>query len=235
MLDCGEHGAAADGDSLGSGFPFPVPWKLIPANMYLIFRFIYSVMVAPEVAEKRVFLKSKGLKDPMNFMELQRPDVPWISQALTEASLPLDFVPSNAMTTGPIVISVGSVEEQDPAMMRWLEQRPTVLISLGSSVEYTEEMSRIMVGAIKKVLDQTNVQFLWKRKPYTKYSDDFKAPVLDYIDQGRVRIETWLSVDPPSLLESGHITAFVHHGGANCYHEAIACVQYHCHSHDWTG
>jgi hypothetical protein len=32
----------------------------------------------------------------------------------------------------------------------------------------------------------------------------------------------WLAVDPVSLLETGDVVVSVHHGGSNCYHEAIA-------------
>lgn len=39
---------------------------------------------------------------------------------------------------------------------------------------------------------------------------------------GRFRLENWLNADPAALLEIGHIILSVHHGGSNCYHEAVA-------------
>jgi hypothetical protein len=38
---------------------------------------------------------------------------------------------------------------------------------------------------------------------------------------GRLRIKKWLEVEPPTLLQGGHIVAFVHHGGAGSYHDSI--------------
>ncbi|SCO42679.1 uncharacterized protein FFMR_06900 [Fusarium fujikuroi] len=33
---------------------------------------------------------------------------------------------------------------------------------------------------------------------------------------------SWLIADPSSLLDTGNIVTSVHHGGSNCYHEALA-------------
>lgn len=53
------------------------------------------------------------------------------------------------------------------------------------------------------------------------YSDEYKKPLQAHLDSGRLKLSTWLEADPTSILESGHVVAFVHHGGANCYHEAV--------------
>lgn len=60
-----------------------------------------------------------------------------------------------------------------------------------------------------------------KMSKESEYSDDFKLPVQEFIDNGRLRLASWLHVDPTSILESGHVIASVHHGGANCYHETV--------------
>lgn len=56
------------------------------------------------------------------------------------------------------------------------------------------------------------------------YSDDFSLPVKDYISSERLKISSWLTADPTAILKSGNVVAFVHHGGANCYHEAVLYV-----------
>ncbi|KAI1753295.1 hypothetical protein F4782DRAFT_497441 [Xylaria castorea] len=43
-----------------------------------------------------------------------------------------------------------------------------------------------------------------------------------YLENGRLKIESWSEVPPVSLLETRHIVASVHHGGAGCYSEALA-------------
>lgn len=82
-----------------------------------------------------------------------------------------------------------------------------------------------MAGAIADVLSETDAQFIWKAEKDTTAGDfDWDAaiaPLKPYIEAGRVRVFSWLTIEPPSLLETGDIVASVHHGGSNCYHEAI--------------
>ena len=136
--------------------------------------------------------------------------------------MPIEVTPENVTCVGPIVISVASVEQQDPGLAAWLAARPTILINLGSIIRYTEEQARAMVGALAVVMrPQPEVQELWKLHKYGEYGDAFLPPVQDAIRDGRLKLEKWLAADPIAILKSGHIIAAVHHGGANCYHEAI--------------
>jgi hypothetical protein len=79
-----------------------------------------------------------------------------------------------------------------------------------------------MSVAIAEVLSKLNVQILWKFNKMGEYPDDSLLPLRPYLDGDRVRMPSWLIADPSSLLETGDIIASVHHGGSNCYHEAIA-------------
>ena len=83
-----------------------------------------------------------------------------------------------------------------------------------------------MANAMAQVLDTTDgkVQFLWKMRKHGEYSDDFLEPLRPHLESGRIRIVDWLKADPPALLESGAIAVSVHHGGSNCYHEALLYV-----------
>ncbi|CAG7561845.1 unnamed protein product [Fusarium equiseti] len=196
--------------SMSSGLPFPVPWSKIPENIYLNMRFIYAVLRMPDVVSKRKALREKGLKDPINFFGIYRDDVPWITVTAEGASIPVDYIPSNVTITNPIVLSVAPAEEQDPKLVEWLKKKPTVLVNLGSTV-----------AALANVLDKVDIQFLWKFNKVGEYSDDVFLPVKQHIESGRLKLERWLTVDPTALLESGLIVASIHHGGANCYNEAV--------------
>ncbi|KAF4982993.1 hypothetical protein FZEAL_1494 [Fusarium zealandicum] len=207
--------------AMASGFPFPVPWRKIPENIYLNMRFIYSVVMMPDLAAKRKDLREHGLKDPINFFAMYRADVPWVSVSAEGATIQADFIPSNVTTTNPIVLSVAPAAEQDFEMVEWLKKAPTALVNLGSSVIWSETQATTMAQAIAHVLDTTGVQFLWKFNKLGDYSDDFLLPLQPHIDSGRLKMQNWLTVDPTSLLETGHVVASVHHGGANCYNEAI--------------
>uniref|UniRef100_A0A8H7N409 UDP-glycosyltransferases domain-containing protein n=1 Tax=Bionectria ochroleuca TaxID=29856 RepID=A0A8H7N409_BIOOC len=208
--------------ALSSGFTFPVPLRKIPENIYLNFRFIYSAMMTPDLSAKKTELKKHGLRDPINFLALHRPDVPWITMTTKGASIPVDYVPPNVFCAGPMYLSVATAAEQDAELADWLKNAPTVLLNLGSTVQYTSERAAVMVTAIENVLSNTSVQILWKFAKVGEYSDEVLEPLQQFVAGGRLRIDKWLTVDPTSLLETGDIVASVHHGGSNCYHEAIA-------------
>ncbi|KAF5018437.1 hypothetical protein F66182_9582, partial [Fusarium sp. NRRL 66182] len=112
--------------AISSGFEFPVPWRKMPENIILNFRFIYSVMKMPDLAAKKKFLREKGLRDPINFFGIYRDDVPWITVTAEGASIPVDYVPSNVTVTNPIVLSAAPAAEQDAALVDWLKKAPTV-------------------------------------------------------------------------------------------------------------
>jgi hypothetical protein len=79
-----------------------------------------------------------------------------------------------------------------------------------------------MAEALEEVLSKTDVQIIWKFNKLNEYPNDFLTPLQRYIDNDRLILSNWLTVDPYSLLQTGDIIATVHHGGSNCYHEGIA-------------
>ena len=215
---------------MGSGFPFPVPLSLIPQNIYLNLRFISSLIRMPAIAAKRAFLASNGVPDPINFYGLHRPDVPWITQTTPAATINVDFIPENVTCTGPITLSAPSAQgeegqnEEEVALLRWLRQKPTVLINLGSAFTYSRSQTAQMIAGIQRVLEKTpDLQVLWKYKASANLVDyDWESLVAPLQATQRVKVMQWLTIDPTALLESGDIVAFVTHGGANGFHESIA-------------
>ncbi|KAI1857010.1 uncharacterized protein JN550_013503 [Neoarthrinium moseri] len=96
---------------------------------------------------------------------------------------------------------------------------------------WMKSKAEFMALALAQVLEQTDLQVLWKFQKDTndanlthrlEYDDTFLEPLRPFLDRGRVRTQTWLSADPTALLKTGHIVVSVHHGGSGCYHEAIA-------------
>ncbi|CAI4214416.1 unnamed protein product [Parascedosporium putredinis] len=177
--------------SIASGFDYPLKWSQIPANIFAHARLAYNVLTVPGGAASRAFLRKNGIKNPLDFIHSHRIDRPWICQA------------------------------QDPELTAWVKQKPTVLINLGSVFVYDEGRAKAMANAIANVLSQVDIQVIWKFKKLHTYGDDFKSPLQSFIDTGRVKLIDWLAVDPAALLETGDIMALVHHGGSNCYHEAM--------------
>jgi hypothetical protein len=207
---------------MGSDFSFPVPWRRIPENVYITARFIYMILTRRNFKATRKYLEAHGISSSV---VLPHPDRLWISQNMLGASIPLEFTPPNVISAGPILVDDEPAVEQDPELAAWLSRAPTVLVNLGSLFTYTEEQATTMALAIRDVLARTDVQVLWKMAKEGSYPDTgYTLPVRSDIEKGRLRITDWLSVSPVSLLETGDIIASVHHGGANCYHEAIAYV-----------
>lgn len=207
---------------MSSGHPYPVPWHLIPANIYLNIRFIYSVLVTPSLTEKKTFLRQNGIAKPLDVFSIYQKDYLWLSQSLPELDFPMSVVPDNVVTCGPIFRSSAPAVDQDPELASWLSQAPTVLINLGSTVDYSPEGARELIRAIKTLLENSKVQVLWKFIKRGEYPEDVFAEVSKEIKDGRLRVEKWLGIDPAAMMETGNIVVSVHHGGANCFFEAVA-------------
>ncbi|CAG9949088.1 unnamed protein product [Clonostachys rosea f. rosea IK726] len=207
--------------ALASGYPYPVPWNLVPSNIWLQIRMIVGLLTNPRIVAMQKYLKGRGVKNPIQ-PGFGVPGVPAIIATFPEANLPLEVVPDTTRFCGPVVADAATVEEQDPELASWLKQGPTMMVNLGSLVQYSQERASIMVEAIRIVLvSAENSQVLWKFRKAEKYGDEVFDPVREYISNGRLRVETWLNVDPISLLQTGDIAVSVHHGGAGCFHEAI--------------
>lgn len=217
--------------AMGSGFPFPVPWHRIPENAAMLAKLTYHMFFPPGLEEKRRRLREGGVPNPVNLAQVRRDDVPLIAQDIEGVMLPLAYLPPNVTGVSPIAISVAPAAEQDPELVAWLARGPTVLVNLGSTVRFSERQARVMAGALAAMLDRAppGTQVIWKFRKLRlppgepQYADDVvEGPLRRFIDQDRVRLPRWLTVDPTALLESGHIAVSVHHGGANVFNEAVA-------------
>ncbi|EJT78299.1 hypothetical protein GGTG_03400 [Gaeumannomyces tritici R3-111a-1] len=221
--------------ALTSGFPFPLPWRKIPENLAILARLAYHVVFAPGLGEKRRRLREAGVLDPLRLRQIRRDDgVPLITQDMEGAMLPLAYLPPNVTAVGPIAVSVAPAAEQDPELAAWLAGGggggPAVLVNLGSSVRFSERQARAVAGALAVVLERgpPGTRVIWKFRKLEvapgepQYADDVvEGPLRRFINEGRVRLPSWLTVDPTALLESGHVAVSVHHGGANVFNEAV--------------
>lgn len=178
----------------------------------------------PKLSAKKSYLRQHGIAKPLDMLSIYQPLYPWLSQSLPEIDFPISVIPASVVPCGPIYLSVASAADQDPNLASWLQRAPTVLINLGSATNYDEIGAFEMAKAIKLMLDQTQVQVLWKFNKRTEFGDEFLKELEFERISGRLRLENWLVVDPASLLETGNVIVSVHHGGANCYHEAVGYV-----------
>ncbi|KFA72664.1 hypothetical protein S40288_03412 [Stachybotrys chartarum IBT 40288] len=208
--------------SLGSDLPFPIPWSKIITAIWERLRFVLWVVSNPRLLEVRAYLRDKGVQNPLDFVSGPNEEQPWLLMSFPEANAPLTRIPPGAVICGPMVLDLAPAEQQDPELAAWLKRAPTVLVNLGSAVMYTEQRASAMAASFAEVLEKTDVQILWKFRKSGELDDGFLKPIDKYVESGRVRLENWLNVDPPSLLQTGDVVLSVHHGGANCFYETIS-------------
>lgn len=88
------------------------------------------------------YILENGIAKLLDFLTVYHEDYPWIPQSFQEIEYPFEIIPENVVQCGPIFLSTAPASEQDPELANWLKKAPTVLIDLGSSVNYDE------VGAV---------------------------------------------------------------------------------------
>jgi hypothetical protein len=153
--------------------------------------------------------------------------VTWLVPSLPEIDLPLAFIPKNAIPCGPIIMEFAPVADIDAELASWLARRPTVLINLGTLYKFDEGAAKRMLVAIEHLLEKIkDVQVLWKLSA-EREEDAWVGEMRKLArDDGRLRIEKWISAEIAAVLASDTVVLAVHHGGASSYHEAIWSVFY---------
>jgi len=169
--------------------------------------------------------------------ERKRKPTPVLAASLLEVDLPLTYVPSHVHAMGPIIGRWEPIQKSDPEMLAWLSRGPTLYINPGSLVRVDESQALEMAAAIKSVLRKakepgneamSNLQVIWKLKKYGDYdTKSTKCAMYDILgpemESGLIKIEKWLTPEPLSILQSGHVVCSAHHGGANSFNEALLC------------
>ncbi|KAF8555815.1 UDP-Glycosyltransferase/glycogen phosphorylase [Imleria badia] len=212
--------------ALSSGFPFPPRWWQIPLNVYLNIRLIMQFMTSVNMKQITALRRSFGLDN--TFGAKRFPGVTYICPALTEIDFPLAVIPDEILLCGPIVMPFDPLEESDPALMKWLENGPTVMINLGSHVLSNEELAREMSRAFRILLDyhdkkggSRKIQVLWKAKPDGDIQKVIDEIIGKEIKEERIKVVAWLDAEPVSILQHPNVVCTVHHGGANSFYEGI--------------
>ncbi|KAI0458272.1 hypothetical protein F5B21DRAFT_460430 [Xylaria acuta] len=209
--------------AFSTGFPYPLPWTYLVENCYTKWT-IDSAAHDPQVKAINQVRSAQGLHEPLGSFTPWVKGVPHICPSLPEIDLPLSW-PPNVHNCGPIMLPSPPITETDPDLLAWLQKRPTVLMALGTHFEAYAATVREQAVGLRVLLDaRPDIQVLWKLKTEETSEGDgkesLKAILGEEIENGRVRIESWLKPDPAAILRSGHVICAVHHGGANSYFEA---------------
>ncbi|KAJ6146040.1 hypothetical protein N7497_008022 [Penicillium chrysogenum] len=203
----------------GSGYPYPLPWRLILANIYMVFCFVFIVHLGRPMRGLLDIRKKVGIRTAFPHVAPYCEDHLHLSPAFPEMDFPL-YVPDNVVSCGPILRTYSSLADIDPALDSWLKE-PTILICLGSHVQAPENDAMEMTVAIQAVLREfSNMQVLWKLAYDWKSSPTVKDILEPLVNSDKVRTFPWIKPEIISVLEGGNIVAYVHHGGGNSFFEA---------------
>jgi hypothetical protein len=205
--------------STGSGYPFPLPWSLIPANFFMVCCFGWFVRFGKPMRDILDIRKKAGIRTPFPHVSPYSREDLHLTPSFPEMDFPL-YVPGNVISCGPILRRCLPLAESDAELGSWLKE-PTILICLGSHVQHPEDDAIEMTKAIQTVLREfPDMQVLWKLRYDWQGSPRVKSVLESLVLSGNVRVVSWIKPEIVSLFEGGNIVANVHHGGANSYFEA---------------
>ncbi|KAL2872668.1 uncharacterized protein BJX67DRAFT_369251 [Aspergillus lucknowensis] len=212
---------------LCSGYSFPLPWKHVIPNAFLALTLGAKVIRSPDIKALNKRRHAEGIQGGLPILlPSAGHNVPLLIASRAELDFP-SFVPKNISMCGPILRPSLPISEESPDLAKWLSQRPTVLVNLGSNVCFSRAHAKKFASGLRILLDaRPDIQVLWKLKPDRQedVSDWISVAlpgILDELLDERVRVEEWLPVEPICILQSGQVCCVVHHGGANSYNEAM--------------
>ncbi|KAK3938142.1 hypothetical protein QBC46DRAFT_460426 [Diplogelasinospora grovesii] len=228
---------------VGKGFDYPVPWRLIPINIFLIFLTIiigsifdsHRRSIQRYVAEQADGAKLTTLNDLSLNPNL---GIKFLVANREEIEFPLRVIPPHIIPCGPMIRPAKPVAEVDPDFAKWLARGPTLYINLGTHAALNERFAAEMATAIRIVLDHARsvlwrdkrlagLQVLWKLTKEGEYevlepgSAIYKILGRE-IRKGTVRVVDWIEAEPTAVLETQTVICAVHHGGANSFLETLS-------------
>jgi len=211
---------------MSSGYPFPLPFYLVLANIYILLRLAaMCFLFSPEFREIAAVRKNAGLPGPI---PSTRPYVAekthYLVPDLPELSLPLEYIPPNVSACGPITPLPTTINNSEGSvqLLEWMKKGETVIVNFGSHMSLERGSCASLARGLGTALQKhPKLRVLWKLKLQPEMSLD--AEITDALGlawvEGRVRIVEWLDVSPADLLALPGVVASVHHGGANAYFE----------------
>ncbi|KAL0937003.1 udp-glucoronosyl and udp-glucosyl transferase family protein [Colletotrichum truncatum] len=234
-----------------TSFPYPVPLHLIPLNVFytIVAGVIVSTSkrqsqisehlhraIDPKIEVFTITHMGlmKAPPEGLRVLVANSPDI----------DFPFEVIPNFITPCGPITLASPPISDgsQDPELAGWLSRGPTVYMNLGTHHLFDISLAREAALAFRYLLDEAQVsqhhrklQILWKMPRKSSEGDhtdpssteflgpwqEIKAILGSEIDRDQVRIVNWITAEPKSVLESGHVVLAINHGGANSFHEAL--------------
>ncbi|KAL0951773.1 hypothetical protein HGRIS_008444 [Hohenbuehelia grisea] len=202
-----------------SGNPFPVPWRLFFSNIVINIKMIATFMSNPLMNASPASRKKNGYKGGHPLREYFHPDINFISPSIVETDFP-HFCPPNIRRFGTITLDTVPLEQSDPELHAWLDRKRTVVIVLGTHINYSENTATAFICGLLEYLP-TDMQVLWKLKNKSEVGHIVEGFMdkAEVEDRNRFKIVDWIVGDPSAIMVHPNVACYVHHGGANSFHE----------------
>ncbi|KAK0716106.1 hypothetical protein B0H67DRAFT_515661 [Lasiosphaeris hirsuta] len=202
---------------LGSGYKIPLDFVAVLCNIYLAIAIHFCAFWSAPVRQLTKARNRRGISGPLStIFDEVNPGLLYLVQSKPQSDFPLR-IPSNVVGCGPILPAFEPLAETHPELSWWLNAGPTIVINMGSHVTHESRQISEILHAIEAALEKHQThQVLWKLQSDT-------VPKIPPAIAPRVRIMSWLPGHPAAILTaSPSIVAYVHHGGSNSFHEAVA-------------
>ena len=205
--------------SFGSGIPFPIPLSYVLKNTILTFTFIYRIITNPDLKELMRYRRSHGLPGKyfaLGGLPIKR-SIHTLCFGLPELELPITLSPKIGLY-GPVTLDSTPLSKDDE-LSKWLDGGRTIAMSMGTHFKYSEAQVRNTLRGFIAGTSATD-QVFWKLPDKVKFQDVIDEELENERVKERFRIVDWIDVDPGEVMKHENVVAYVHHGGANSYHEA---------------
>ena len=184
------------------------------------FGFVWEIVKSPDISELNKYRNAHGLPGWLPVKSAATRAVHVICSSVREVDFPL-VVPNWLGLYGPIVLDMTPIETSDPELYRWLGRGKTVIMCMGTHFRYSESQVKAVISGFLSAIDHdSDTQFLWKLSDKSKLEGLIDEALKDPRDNQRFRIVNWFEADPASIMRHPNVVAYVHHGGANSFHEA---------------
>ncbi|RDW90305.1 glycosyltransferase [Aspergillus mulundensis] len=215
---------------ISSGLPYPLPLLLIAINIYLIFKLVFHTFLSARVRALTQWRNQIGIPGDLTTIYANfNKKVAWLMPSIPQSDFPIK-VPANVTGCGPIIPPFESAA-RDQSTASWLAQRPTILFNLGSHMKYKVDDAQQVITALSMVLGRfPDAQVLWKCQLSEDETNDIKGSskpsgiehLIPAAMRDRIRVTSWITPSPMSILAHDNAIMYVHHGGSNSFHEALA-------------
>jgi UDP:flavonoid glycosyltransferase YjiC (YdhE family) len=145
------------------------------------------------------------------------PRVPYLVQSTPETDFPLTS-PPNVHGCGPILPVLPANTNEQPN-----DLPPTILFNLGSHTTYTKAETMEILAAFEILLSShPTLHITWKYQPANAATATDTLTSLSSDIASRITQVAWLPQTPLKILTQPSTILYIHHGGSNSFHEALA-------------